>query len=66
MLSQGRLLTAKEAAELLGVAERTLNRWRTVGVGPAFIRFDGRVRYTAADIEAFLKARKTVPEVAED
>ena len=32
------LVTPKKAANLLSVTERTLERWRTTGDGPPFIR----------------------------
>ncbi|MFK0180511.1 helix-turn-helix transcriptional regulator [Streptomyces xanthochromogenes] len=49
-------LTAKDVAELLGVSRKTLQKWRTAGVGPRFHRLGavgGRVRYAAADVSAF-------------
>lgn len=40
------LLTQREAADLLGVKESTLERWRFIGAGPRFVKLNGRlVRY---------------------
>ncbi|WP_420875543.1 helix-turn-helix transcriptional regulator, partial [Pseudemcibacter aquimaris] len=33
--------------------ERTLERWRWLGEGPAFMKLGGRVVYRVEDIEAF-------------
>ncbi|MEE4207685.1 MAG: helix-turn-helix domain-containing protein [Parvularcula sp.] len=33
--------------------ERTLERWRWAGEGPAYMKIGGRVVYRIADIEAF-------------
>jgi hypothetical protein len=36
-----------------------MQRWRTAGYGPAFIRIGGSVFYRMADVLAFEKARRT-------
>ena len=49
------LLTPRQAAEILGLAEPTLRRWRHEGRGPAFVKLSPSVvRYRAADVEAFV------------
>ena len=51
-----KLLTARQAGELLGVPPETLERWRGAGTGPAFVRLSGRyIRYSQDDLEAFIK-----------
>ncbi|WP_298162643.1 AlpA family transcriptional regulator [Acidocella sp.] len=51
-----KLLTARQAGELLGVSPETLERWRGAGTGPAFIRLSGRyIRYRQDDLEAFIQ-----------
>lgn len=51
----GRLLTPKQAAEVLGVPEGTLAQWRSQRRGPAFIKLEGRlVRYRARDLEGYI------------
>ena len=52
------LLNSKKAAALLGVSERTLERLRTAGQGPKYVKFGMVVRYDPADILAWLKDRK--------
>jgi predicted DNA-binding transcriptional regulator AlpA len=52
------LLNSKKAAALLGISERTLERLRTAGEGPKYVKFGMVVRYDPADILAWIKGRK--------
>lgn len=50
-----KLLTPREAADLLSVTTRTLERWRMTGQGPEFVSLSrGTVRYTSAALAAFV------------
>jgi hypothetical protein len=49
------LLDETKAAEALNVSFRTLQRMRTTGGGPRFLKIGRLVRYEADDIAAFLK-----------
>ncbi len=40
-------------AERWQVAESTLERWRSMGIGPIYLKIIGRVRYRLSDISAF-------------
>ena len=52
------ILTTKQAADFLKVAERTMKRWRLVGDGPTFLRYGERmIRYKKAALEAFLEGK---------
>ena len=51
------LLSAREAAALLHLSERTLERFRVSGTGPKFVRLGRSIRYRLTDIEAFIAAR---------
>jgi len=51
------LLTPKDTAQLLGVAEGTLAAWRHQGRGPAFVKLGRSVRYRRADLHTFLDAQ---------
>jgi excisionase family DNA binding protein len=48
------LLTQAETAELLRLSERTLERWRVIGGGPAFCKFGKRVLYRRTDLEKWI------------
>jgi hypothetical protein len=39
------------------MSPRTLERWRWLGQGPAFLKIGGRVVYRLADIEAYEAAQ---------
>jgi predicted DNA-binding transcriptional regulator AlpA len=51
------LLSAREAAALLHLSERTLERFRVSGAGPKFVRLGRSIRYRLGDIEAFIASR---------
>jgi excisionase family DNA binding protein len=45
-----RLLNQREVAEYLRLSERTLERWRVCGGGPAFTKLGKRVLYREPDL----------------
>ena len=49
------LLTTREAAALLRLSERTLERQRTAGTGPKFRKFRKEIRYCRRDILEFIE-----------
>jgi len=53
------VMTVKQAAEYLGLAVSTLNKWRCHGGGPAFIKMGRAVRYKQADLESYISVHKT-------
>jgi hypothetical protein len=46
------LLKQREAALVLRLSERTLERWRVKGIGPRFIRLNHSIRYRQQDLDA--------------
>jgi excisionase family DNA binding protein len=56
-MSAIKLLTQSEAADLLRLSERTLERLRLTGGGPKFARMGRRVRYRLSDLEAWIASR---------
>ena len=59
------LLTQNEAAELLKLSVRTVERLRVTGTGPKFLKIRNSVRYRPADVEAWLASR-TVRSTSEE
>jgi len=43
----------RQLAARWAISEATLERWRSDGIGPRFLKLRGRVLYRQADIEAF-------------
>jgi predicted DNA-binding transcriptional regulator AlpA len=60
------LLTGREAADLLRLSERTLERHRVAGAGPRFIRLGRAVRYRRRDLLDYIErnARQSTSETA--
>lgn len=55
--SEKTIFTVAEAAEYLGLAISTLNKWRCYQIeGPAFVKLGKAVRYRKEDLDAFLKS----------
>ena len=50
-------LNQRELAKRWSISHRTLERWRTIGFGPAFLKIGRRVAYRLSDVEAFEAAR---------
>lgn len=48
-----RYLRTPEAARFLGLSDRTLEKHRTYGTGPAYRKLGGRVVYALEDIQAW-------------
>jgi excisionase family DNA binding protein len=49
------LLTPTEAAAHLRANPRTLERWRTAGTGPAYVKVGRQVRYRPEDLETYVE-----------
>ncbi|WP_376097210.1 helix-turn-helix transcriptional regulator [Roseomonas sp. CCTCC AB2023176] len=52
---QDDLLSTAEAADFLGLAKATLNKWRVERAdGPKFVKIGANVRYRRSDLAAFI------------
>lgn len=52
-----RRVSSLRAAELLGVSETTLRKWRMGTCGPRFIKMSSRVVYDTGELEDWLERR---------
>lgn len=53
-----RLLTVEQAAAFLNLRPRTLNKWRVIGGGPAYIAISNRaIRYRRRELVAWANER---------
>ncbi|NKY28531.1 helix-turn-helix transcriptional regulator [Nocardia gamkensis] len=62
-----RWYTTEEVARMLNVDASSLRRWRTARPpqGPPFVQVSDRVvRYSSADVDAYLQIRRVDPMVA--
>jgi len=50
-----KLLNNREAAEYLGVAEKTTAKWRCHGGGPPYIKIGGAIRYEQAELDRYIE-----------
>ena len=46
-------LNQRQLADRWGISEASLERWRSEGIGPVFLKLQGRVLYRLEDVEAF-------------
>lgn len=53
MTHDNALWTAREAADYLKVSTNTLQNWRCLGQGPAFLKLGKVVRYRVASVVAW-------------
>jgi Helix-turn-helix domain len=53
-----RMLTQRELADRWRCSLRTLQRWRSLGGGPGFVRLGGSIRYPIADVLSFENMNK--------
>jgi predicted DNA-binding transcriptional regulator AlpA len=55
------ILLPDEVATTYKIERRTLDQWRYLGKGPAYIKVGKHVRYRRADVEAWLAAQTVNP-----
>lgn len=46
-------LNQSQLADRWDISEASLERWRSEGIGPVFLKLQGRVLYRVEDIESF-------------
>ena len=60
---QAKLLTTEAVSEMLSVPVGTLRYWRTTGLGPAWIKLEGSIRYALEDILEYIRRNRRTPSV---
>jgi excisionase family DNA binding protein len=61
MLTPSQYLTTSEVAEILGVSERTLNRWHSLRQGPPRCKIGRAVRYLADSVASWMASQEVQP-----
>ncbi len=46
-------LNQRQLADRWNVSEASLERWRSAGIGPVYLKLQGRVLYRVEDVEAY-------------
>lgn len=46
-------LNQRQLADRWNLSENTLERWRSEGIGPIYLKLQGRVLYRLVDIDAY-------------
>lgn len=46
-------LNQRQLADRWDLSEATLERWRSEGIGPVFMKLHGRVLYRAEDVDSY-------------
>jgi hypothetical protein len=57
------LVSTKQLSKMWDMPESTLRYWRCAGIGPAYVKLGGRIKYDLADVEAYVRANKRKPSV---
>jgi len=53
--SSNALMTVQQAADYLGLAVSTLNKWRCLGGGPVFLKMGRAVRYRQKNLDSYIE-----------
>ena len=57
-LGDDALLTPKQTGEILGVAAKTLERWRSEDLGVPWVRIGRRVAYRVGDVRVWIRSQR--------
>lgn len=52
------LMTANDVADVLGLSTGTLANWRSLGMGPTYVKLGGRVRYRASGVNSWVASQE--------
>jgi hypothetical protein len=62
MGDEGKLMTEKDAARIVGVTVHALRAWRWRKKGPTYLKLGSCVRYRLSDVQAYLERHLVDPE----
>ena len=58
MMDDAALLSEKDAARLLSMSHRTLQAWRSAGLGPPYIKLGRSIRYPKGELLAWIESHR--------
>lgn len=64
MQTTPQLLTLEQVATILGIGERTIRNWRSMGQGPPMILLAGQLRVRPRDLAEWIDQCPPAPPVA--
>ncbi len=62
LIADKKFLTAKEAADMLGIGWQTLAKWRKEKKVLPYIKIGNRIRYRRSDVEGIFDTMLVMPE----
>lgn len=60
---QRKLLTTNDVSDMLSIPAGTLRYWRKVGIGPAWVKLEGSIRYAEEDVLEYIRRNRRTPSV---
>ncbi len=64
-MSLPKLMLPDEVAEYLEVTTATLDRWRSTGIGPNYVKVGGSIRYPETALAEYLNSQLQLPTEAQ-
>ncbi|MDN5658548.1 MULTISPECIES: helix-turn-helix transcriptional regulator [Micrococcales] len=58
VVSLDELMTANDVADVLGLSAGTLANWRSLGMGPTYVKLGGRVRYRVSGVNSWVASQE--------
>jgi DNA-binding transcriptional MerR regulator len=58
-----KLLTTNAVSDMTSIPEGTLRYWRKVGLGPAWVKLEGSIRYAEEDVLMYIERNRRTPSV---
>jgi predicted DNA-binding transcriptional regulator AlpA len=55
------IANTRETADYMDKPEKTLINWRSLGIGPRYLKLGNTVRYRRSDVDAWLVRRAVTP-----
>jgi hypothetical protein len=61
-LSKPQCVNEQIVSRIIGIKPKTLQNWRSLGRGPAYLKLGGKVVYSLDDLRKWLESRRVEPE----
>lgn len=61
--NSNQLISTRDLSKRWDIPESTLRYWRCAGIGPAYVKLGGRIKYDLVDVERYIRANKRMPSM---